>query len=306
MAFEKIFRENLRLIEKALPGFIKAINGVPARLEKAMLYSAKAGGKRLRPALLMECYALFGGDRRKVLPAACAVEMVHTYSLIHDDLPALDDDDLRRGKPANHRVFGEGAAVLAGDGLLTNAFSVLGLNADIEGIKPENVLTAMIILSKYAGSGGMVGGQAADLEAENYNLSSKNGKKRGAALLNYIHEHKTADLLRASAEMGTVLADAPKGDVLTLSNYAGCLGRAFQITDDVLDVAGDKKKMGKKGSDIKNMKLTYPRIYGVDESMKRAEKEIGKAQKFLDRVKNNARPKNNLQGLAGFIIQRDR
>ncbi len=303
-AAEKRFWRHVPVINKSLIAFVRSLKDIPGNLEKAMLYSLKSGGKRIRPILLMESYELFGGSGKKALPAACALEMIHTYSLIHDDLPSMDNDDLRRGKPTNHKVFGENVAILAGDALLTNAFSVLGLNGDIEGIKPENVLSAMRILSKYAGAGGMVGGQIADIKAEGFPVQKRG--KAGGRLLDYIHNHKTADLMRAAVEIGAVLADAPGEDVFTLSNYARHIGLAFQIIDDMLDVVGDKKKLGKKGSDAANKKLTYASFYGIERSRRKAAELVKKAHENLRKLKSNVRPADNLHFIADFIIQRDR
>ena len=168
MDIKKYFIKRTTITNKALKVFIKALQDVPPVLQRSMLYSLSAGGKRLRPVLLTATYEIFGGKKEDVLPAACSIEMIHTYSLIHDDLPSLDNDDLRRGKPTNHKVFGEALAVLAGDALLTNAFTVLGHNAETGKIKEKNVLDCVRILAKYAGAGGMVGGQAADLGAEGF------------------------------------------------------------------------------------------------------------------------------------------
>ncbi len=313
MDIKKHFSERTSLTNKALKVFIKALQDVPQALQKSMLYSLSSGGKRLRPILLTSAYEIFGGGKEDVLPAACAIEMVHTYSLIHDDLPSLDNDDLRRGKPTNHKVFGEALAVLAGDALLTNAFSILGHNAETRNIKEKNVLDCMRILAKYAGAGGMVGGQAADLEAEGF-LSGKKRSlhsnktffKTANALVNHIHLHKTADLICASVEMGAVLASASPKDFKHLSNYARCIGLAFQIVDDVLDIVGDKKKLGKTGSDAKNKKLTYVSLFGIEESNIHAAKLISKAHKELDKVSRSGKAKEVLHEIADFIVKRDK
>ncbi|MCG2725061.1 MAG: polyprenyl synthetase family protein [Elusimicrobia bacterium] len=313
MNIKKHFIERTSVTNKALKVFIKVLHDVPPILRKSMLYSLSAGGKRLRPVLLIATYEIFGGKKEDVLPAACAIEMIHTYSLIHDDLPSLDNDDLRRGKPTNHKVFGEALAVLAGDALLTNAFTVLGHNAETGKIKEKNVFDCMRILAKHAGAGGMVGGQTADLQAEGFLHGkkrsvhlSKTFLKRADKLLNYIHLHKTADLICASVEMGAVLASASLKDFKHLSNYARCIGLAFQIVDDVLDIVGDKKKLGKKGSDARNKKLTYVSLFGIEESNIHAASLISKAHEELDKVSGSAKAKEVLHEIADFIMKRDK
>ena len=313
MDIKKYFNERTSITNKALKVFIKALHDVPPTLQKSMLYSLSASGKRLRPVLLTATYEIFGGKKEDVLPAACAIEMIHTYSLIHDDLPSLDNDDLRRGKPTNHKVFGEALAVLAGDALLTNAFTVLGYNAETKKIKEKNVLDCMRILARYAGAGGMVGGQAADLEAEGFLQGKKrsihsNKKlfKTANNLLNYIHLHKTADLISAGIEMGAVLASASQKDFKYLSNYAQAIGLAFQIVDDVLDVVGDKKKLGKSGSDARNKKLTYVSLFGIEESNIHAAGLISEAHRELDKVSGSIKAKKVLHEIADFIVKRDK
>ncbi|MBU2572881.1 MAG: polyprenyl synthetase family protein [Elusimicrobia bacterium] len=287
----------------------RRINKIPAchpRLLEAMLYSVDAGGKRLRPALLTAAYEIFAGNYRRVLRAAAAVEMVHTYSLIHDDLPAMDDDDLRRGRPASHKVFGEAPAILAGDALLTDAFSVLAGNAEVKGIKAENVLRAAAILARRAGAGGMVSGQAADLEAEGFLKTGRFDRSKAARLLDYIHLHKTSDLITASVEMGAALAGANRRDFKTLSGFAGTIGLCFQITDDILDVAGDKKKLGKSGSDAKNAKLTYASLYGVERSRAAAAGLLKRAHKKLEALPYPAPKVKVLADIADYVCNRER
>lgn len=290
-------------------GLVSRITRIPAchpRLKEAMLYSLAAGGKRLRPVLLTAVYELFGGDWREALPAACALEMVHTYSLIHDDLPAMDDDELRRGRPTSHIVFGEAMAILAGDALLTNAFSVLYDNSKVKGVKAARVLEAAGILARRAGAGGMVSGQAADLEAEGFLKRRRPGRAGAGRLLDYIHLHKTSDLIMASVEMGAALAGAGRKDFKTLSEFAGAIGLCFQITDDVLDVVGDKKKLGKSGSDARNAKLTYASLYGVEPSRVKAAELIALARKKLGRLSCPAGRVKVLADIAGFVYSREK
>jgi len=268
-----------------------------------MLYSVGAGGKRLRPALMFASYEMFGGRAADILDAACAVEMIHTYSLVHDDLPAMDDDDLRRGKPTNHKVFGEALAILAGDGLLTDAFSLL-LSGNKK-IRPENRLKAAEILSFRAGAAGMVSGQAADLEAENFQ-AMKISRKKLPGLLNYIHRHKTADMIMASMEMGCALSGRFKC-LPKISSFAEKVGLCFQAVDDILDVTADKKKLGKSGSDSKNKKLTFVSLYGLEKAKKMADKYAAEALEILDSVKcGDPVKKRALRELAVFSLRRDR
>ncbi|MBU2529683.1 MAG: polyprenyl synthetase family protein [Elusimicrobia bacterium] len=311
MDIKKYFTQRTLIINEMLSLFIKSLHDVPPTLQKSMLYSLSAGGKRLRPVLLIATYEIFGGKKEDVLPAACAIEMVHTYSLIHDDLPSLDNDDLRRGKPTNYKVFGEAQAVLSGDALLTNAFTVLGHNAETKNIKEKNVLDCMRILAKYAGAGGMVGGQVADLGAEGFLQGKKLHPdkklfKTANDLLNYIHLHKTADLISASVEMGAILACACEKDFKHLSDYARRIGLAFQIVDDVLDVIGDKKKLGKKGSDARNRKLTYVSLFGIDQSNAHAAALISQAHDEVGQVSGSIKAKRVLHEIADFIVKRDK
>ncbi len=240
----------------------------PKSVARAMSYSLLAGGKRLRPILAMAAAECCGLPGRRVLKTACALEMIHTYSLIHDDLPAMDDDDLRRGKPTSHKMFGEALAILAGDGLLTWAFEVAALNARELGLGGGACADLIGVIASGAGARGMVGGQAADIEAEGWKDSDLGNGRRGRVrrLLDYIHTHKTAALITASLEAGAVLAQASGGRRRSLREYGRCVGLAFQIADDILDRVGDKRKLGKRGSDADNGKLTYPRLYGIEAS----------------------------------------
>jgi len=306
MTIEKFITRRASAINIELARLIKRIPACHSRLREAMLYSLDAGGKRLRPVLLTATYELFGGDWREVLPAACAIEMVHTYSLIHDDLPAMDDDDTRRGRPTSHIVFGEALAILAGDALLTNAFSVLCENSEVKNIKAISVLEAAGILSRRAGAGGMVSGQAGDLEAEGFLKRRKLDRAAAGRLLDYIHLHKTSDLITASVEMGAVLAGASRKDFKALSEFAGAIGLCFQIADDVLDVVGDKKKLGKSGSDARNSKLTYASLYGVETSRAKAARLIALARKKLGALSCPAERVKVLADIAGFVYSREK
>lgn len=236
-------------IDRLLTESILELN-TPDRLKDAMLYSVQAGGKRIRPILLLATIESFGQDPTEGLPVACAIEMIHTYSLIHDDLPAMDDDDLRRGKPTNHKVYGEAMAVLAGDALLTLSFEMIG---KIKSLSSDSKMQILTKVALAAGAEGMVGGQAADLEAENKSLHLE--------ALEDIHLRKTGKLLGVSVEAGAILARANRRQMTLLSQFSKHLGLAFQIQDDILDVEGDESRMGKTvGSDEQNHKSTYPQL----------------------------------------------
>jgi len=307
MDIDSYIAERAYAVNSALPGFVRGLKGAQPRLAAAMEYSLSAGGKRLRPLLLGASYEIFGGKPRDILPAACALEMVHTYSLVHDDLPAMDDDDLRRGRATNHRVYGEALAILAGDALLTDAFTVLTSSAYPKRVQPEGVLAAAAILARRAGAGGMVSGQAADLEAEGFlrGALTPARRRRGLELLSYIHLHKTADLITAAVEMGAALAGAPRIDQNALSGFGRELGLCFQVADDILDVVGDKKKLGKSGSDARNRKLTYASLLGVEEARREAGAMLRRALAHLKRVSGAPGPKAALEAVAGFVYRRE-
>jgi geranylgeranyl diphosphate synthase type II len=264
----------------------------PDVLRESMKYSLLAGGKRLRPVLAMASYEACGGKGSDIVLGASALEVIHTYSLIHDDLPAMDDDDLRRGRPTNHKVYGEAVAILAGDGLLTEAFLMLLAN---EGpVKRDNIMDALKELAVAAGPAGMVGGQVMDILSEN--------AEPDAETLDYIHRHKTGALIRASVRMGAMLAGALGEKLDLLTRYGECLGLAFQIVDDILDVKGDEKELGKPvGSDEGRNKMTYPSLYGIDSSMERAEGLIREAMSSVSTLGAEAEP---LRGIADYIIRR--
>ncbi|MCT8138706.1 polyprenyl synthetase family protein [Anaerobacillus sp. CMMVII] len=268
---------------------------VPVHLKQAMLYSLQAGGKRLRPMLLFATIEGFGENFEKGIFVASAIEMIHTYSLIHDDLPAMDNDDLRRGKPTNHKVFGEATAILAGDALLTFAFQVIATIDQnlVSDIQKVNLITE---LAKAAGPEGMVGGQVADMEAENKQLS--------LAELEYIHHHKTGDLLSYSIIAGAILANASERDVENLREFAKHLGLAFQIKDDILDIEGAEENLGKRvGSDINNEKSTYPKLLGLDGAKCKLDDHILKSKEYLYNVSINS---EKLELLVNYIMERDR
>ena len=252
--FDARLRADQELVEQALRGLFR--DAAPrADLYDAMNYSLLSGGKRLRPVLTLECCRLCGGQAEDALPLACAVEMVHTYSLIHDDLPCMDNDDLRRGRPTNHRVYGEATAMLAGDGLLTAAFETAACAADR--LSAPQVVEAVEVLSRAAGPAGMVGGQALDLAGEGYALSEEE--------LAQIHGLKTGAMMTAAAELGCIAAGASQEERKAVRDFAVHLGLAFQIRDDMLDVEGDRSALGKPiGSDAANEKNTFVTVKGLD------------------------------------------
>lgn len=247
------------LLSHELETILPAAWTVPENLQQAMKYSLMAGGKRLRPLLVIAACESLGGSREAALPVAAAIEMVHTYSLIHDDLPAMDNDDYRRGKLTNHKVFGEASAILAGDALLTHAFYSVVQASRKFGIPADNVLSIVEDLAEMAGPRGMVGGQIADMEGEQ-GLTD-------LAQLKYIHLHKTGDLIIFSLLAGGRIAGATEKQLEALRDFGTSIGLAFQIQDDILDLVGDEGKLGKKtGSDIKQQKVTYPYFIGLEES----------------------------------------
>ena len=259
-----------------------------------MRYSLFSGGKRIRPILALASGEAVGATVERVLPFACALEMIHTYSLIHDDLPAMDDDDLRRGKPTNHTVFGEGMAILAGDGLLTEAFRVMAEGVLRNGQNRAAVLRALREVATAAGATGMVGGQVADLEAES--------KKPTRARVEYIHTRKTAALIRAAVRAGALVGGARPAQCARLDRYGAALGLAFQIADDILDVEGSTDKTGKRaGRDAQLHKVTYPAAVGMDNAKRRARELLDEA---LEALKPLGLPAEPLRQIAAFIVER--
>lgn len=269
VAFDTFLKESKTFVEERLVSYANELQ-CPNVLREAMAYSLEAGGKRLRPLLLFATLQAFGKERNLGVGAACALEMIHTYSLVHDDLPCMDDDDLRRGKPTNHKVFGEAMAVLAGDGLLTYAFQVIMAYEQKE-ISAEKKVRLVLELAKAAGPEGMVGGQVADMEAE--------GKQLTIDELEYIHKHKTGKLLEFAVLAGSILSDATKEQEEKLLAFAKYIGLAFQIRDDILDVEGTEEEIGKPiGSDVSNEKSTYTTLFTVDRAKDILEETIAKAK----------------------------
>ena len=282
-----------QLIEDALEKVFPVASGLEKRVVEAARYSLFAGGKRLRPILCLAAAEVVGGNIKPVLPAACALEMIHTYSLIHDDLPAMDNDDFRRGVPTNHKVFGEAIAILAGDVLLTEAFEYFALSAN-NGVSPEKLVEVIRIAVKAAGYRGMIGGQVIDLECEN--------KKVDLATIEYMHIHKTGALLSGSLEIGAVLGGGDKVQTKALITYGHHFGLAFQITDDLLDVEGDAALMGKTpGSDAAKNKMTYPALLGIAQSREAAREHVESSLEALAGFGESAEP---LRSIARYLLER--
>lgn len=291
MNLREYLAEQQRLVDAELDRLVPPEAAVPSTIHRAMRYSLFAGGKRIRPVLCLAAARATGGEAPGMLPAACSLELIHTYSLIHDDLPSLDNDDYRRGKLTNHKVFGDAMAILAGDALLTFAFEVLSRSA-----APDDRKVKLIAeLATASGTvGGMVGGQVADLEGE--------GKPPSAELLESIHRAKTGALLRASLRMGAIVAGASEAEYTALSTYGEHVGLAFQIVDDVLDVEASSETLGKTaGKDAQQHKITFPAVYGLAASKRMAEEQCalahGALQPFGDRALR-------LHELADLIVHR--
>jgi geranylgeranyl diphosphate synthase type II len=268
--------------------------GRPAVLQEAMLYSLFAGGKRIRPVLVMAAYEACGGNSAEIVPYAATLELIHTYSLIHDDLPAMDDDDLRRGKPTNHKVYGDAVAILAGDALLTEAFCILSDPSFCPSVRGEDLLKASREIALAAGARGMVAGQVQDILSEN---AEPDGET-----LRFIHRHKTAALIRASVRVGGVLSGSGEEKIGPLTRYGENIGHAFQVIDDILDVVGETEELGKTvGSDEKINKMTYPRLYGLERSREIAAELVADALSSLDTFSAAADP---LREIARYLLAR--
>jgi geranylgeranyl diphosphate synthase type II len=283
-------------VEDALAASLPAEWQVPDKLRESAAYSLMAGGKRLRPILVLAAAESLGGSKDAAMPVACAIEMVHTYSLIHDDLPAMDNDDYRRGKLTNHKVYGEAIAILAGDALLTHAFHSAAQAYRIHGVPAEQVLSIIEELSMYAGACGMVGGQAADMLGEQ-------GLTK-LVELEYIHTHKTSDLIVFSLRAGGRIAGATKEQLQALTTFGKCIGLAFQIQDDILDVTGDEQKLGKPlRSDEKQQKVTYPFFIGLEASQAKVRELTVQAKQAI--LQARLPQAERLLQLADFLMQRD-
>jgi geranylgeranyl diphosphate synthase type II len=300
--------ERRKLLDEALDRFLPPAEAYPSTIHEAMRYSVFAGGKRLRPILVIAGSEAVGGSAEDVMPTACAIELIHTYSLIHDDLPAMDDDDYRRGRPTSHKVFGEAMAILTGDALLTLAFRLLAENfAERPGAEsamrapalraarnPARLREVLTEIAEAAGTFGMIGGQVVDIQSE--------GKSVSVETLEYIHTHKTAALIRASLRAGALLAGAPREALEAISLAGARLGLAFQIVDDILDVEGSLQELGKPaGSDRRKKKVTYPGHFGLPASRVRAKSLVEEAKSALTPLGGSATP---ILAVADFVLDR--
>jgi geranylgeranyl diphosphate synthase type II len=295
MDLKSYLKERCALVDQALERHLPGETDLPFSVHRAMRYSVFAGGKRIRPVLMLAACEAVGGTPDLALPAACAMEMIHTYSLIHDDLPAMDDDDFRRGRPTNHKVFGEAIAILAGDALLTEAFILMSSPDYTAKVGPVRLLPVIHEIGLCAGSRGMVGGQVVDMESE--------GKKDiDLATVQYIHTHKTGALMKASVKAGAILGGA-EGDALTaMIRYGEAIGLAFQIADDILDIEGTTEQIGKDaGSDQARGKATYPAVMGLADSKRRARELVDMALESLSPFGEKAEP---LREIARYIVSR--
>ena len=290
---EQFLTSSTASVNAALDQFLPSEKTKPATIHKAMRYSLFAGGKRMRPALCLAAAAACGGREAEAMPFACAVECIHTYSLVHDDLPAMDNDDYRRGKLTNHKVFGDGIAVLAGDALLTQAFEIAAKSKGWPRYSHQEII---LELARASGSLQLIAGQVADLEGE--------GKKTSVEQLRYIHERKTSALLCCSVRLGGMSANCSAAQLKALTDFGYNVGLAFQVIDDILDITQTTEQLGKTaGKDTKAQKATYPSIVGLEKSRKIAMQLTDKAFSALKMFKGKAAA---LEGLAEFLLKRDR
>lgn len=294
MEFNAQYDNTRRAVEESLTSFISGAENSPQKIIfDSMKYSLEAGGKRIRPVLLLETIKMMGGDCSAGIPFACAVEYIHTYSLIHDDLPAMDDDDLRRGKPTNHKVFGEAVAILAGDGLLNSAFEIM--SGEILKNNCIGSVKAMNVIASCAGVNGMIAGQIVDIESEGRSISYEE--------LRYLHSKKTGALIKASVMAGAYIAGANEEELKAVERYSENIGLAFQITDDILDVTGNTSELGKNtGSDIQNDKSTYVSLFGIEKARLLAEDCLKDAVESL--VNFDSKRRLFLEELARFVVMR--
>lgn len=289
-SLEQYLKEKKTIVEAALDQSLAIAE--PVTIYESMRYSLLAGGKRLRPILCLAACEMLGGTTEMAINTACALEMIHTMSLIHDDLPAMDNDDLRRGKPTNHKVYGEDIAILAGDGLLSYAFEYVARTPDVPA---DRLLQVIIRLGKAVGAEGLVGGQVVDLQCEGKSDVS-------VETLNFIHTHKTGALLEVCVTSGAILAGAKPEEIEKLSKYAQNIGLAFQIIDDILDITATQEELGKTaGKDLAAQKVTYPSLWGIEKSQAEARKLIDEAIASLADYGANAAP---LQALGEYIVNR--
>jgi geranylgeranyl diphosphate synthase type II len=294
MDLQSYLAEKRAAVDRELDAILAPETTYPVSIHKAMRYCLFAGGKRLRPILAIAAAEAVGGNGQHIIREACALELIHTYSLVHDDLPAMDDDDFRRGVPTTHTVFGEALAILAGDALLTEAFGILSGAAARQRHAAQELLAVIELLAEACGSCGLIGGQVVDLESE--------GKVIDENVLEYIHCHKTGRLIIASVELGARLSGASAGELQRLHSYAAAIGLAFQIADDILDVIGSSAVLGKKtGSDQKQQKATWPALCGLEQAQSRQRALCADAVAALAGFDEKAEP---LRLIARYIIER--
>ncbi len=294
MDIKSYLRKKRDVVDKALEALAPKATAFPPTVFDAMRYSLFAGGKRVRPILAIASAEALGAKQQGLLPIAGSLELIHTYSLIHDDLPAMDNDDFRRGRPTCHKVYGDAIAILAGDGLLNMAFEVLSDPRRLHAVPAKRMLAIIREISRSSGVFGMVGGQVVDMESE--------GKDVDFPTLEYIHTHKTGALIRASVRVGALYAGASEKKLKALTKYGEFVGLAFQIADDILDITGTQEEIGKDvGSDLKKGKKTFPSFYGLEESRRRAHEVVEKALASLKDFDKKADP---LRELAQYIITR--
>ena len=294
MEFKEILKNKIDYVEKLLMEYMPKEEGYQKTIMQAMNYSLSAGGKRLRPILTLESCKAVGGNEEDAIPFAMAIEMIHTYSLIHDDLPALDNDDLRRGKPTNHKVFGEAMATLAGDSLLNYAYEIM-LSSSLNKENSKKYLKAIYEIAKHAGIYGMIGGQVVDVESENKIIDKDK--------LDFIHLNKTAAMIVGCMRAGAIIGDASEEELEKITKYSENIGLSFQIVDDILDIVGDEEKLGKPiGSDIENHKSTYPSLLGLEKSRCIA---IQLIEEGKSSIKDLPSEKDFLNQFGDYIIIRD-
>lgn len=295
MDFKARLKEIIKIVDSNIDKYLPPEDKFPQTIYKSMRYSVFAGGKRLRPVLAVAACEAVGGNIQEVIPFACAIEMIHTYSLIHDDLPAMDNDDYRRGRLTNHKVFGDAMAILAGDGLLNKATETM-IKAPLQNGKDYlKYLKAMDEVMTASGTEGMIGGQVVDIESENKTIDTDT--------LYFMHAHKTGALITAPVRVGAIIGGASEEVINALTEFSKNLGLAFQIKDDILDITGDEKKLGKKvGSDINNNKSTFPSIFGLERSQEMVVEVSQKAMNALDILGDKG---EFLKEIANYLINRE-
>ncbi len=292
MDLQKYLKDRGAIVNEALECHLPLAGDLPGVIHEAMRYSATDGGKRVRPILALAACEAVGGSYQSAMPAGCAIEFIHAFSLIHDDLPCMDDDDFRRGKLTSHKVYGEAIALLAGDALISLAFEVIAATPDVPALR---LLEVSRLVARATGTRGMIGGQVLDMLAE--------GRDVELSDVEAIHRRKTGALLEVSAVVGGILGGGSKDQVDALSIYGKNIGLAFQVADDILDLTGDSEKLGKStGSDLRQKKATYPSVIGIERSKSLGEKAVSDAIEALSIFDENADP---LRAIARFIIERD-